>query len=102
VLKLEIRAHIVLNFYIMKPSQLAEAPHFAWHAHKPLEDIEVVQTLVEQNSASLALPGGAPSATGVVRFRPKPIGHDPIHANYFAQLAALYHLTDFEVTRLSP
>ena len=67
---------------------------------QPLHGVQVVQALVEQHAAALALPGGAPAAAGVVGLGAEPVGDDPAHAHDLAQFAALDELLDLQVARL--
>ena len=59
-----------------------------------------MRTLIEQDPAAFALPGGAPSATGIVSLRPIPIGHDPTDAGDLPQFAVLDQALELSVLRL--
>ena len=76
------------------------ALHPGRHADDPLQCVELVEALVEQHAAALALPCGAPVAALIIRLGPEPVGHDPNHANQVAQFAALYQFANLLVARL--
>ena len=59
-----------------------------------------MQALIEQHTAALALPRGAPTATLEIRLAAEPIGHDPQHTHQIAQFTALHQFTDLLVSRL--
>jgi hypothetical protein len=81
-------------------AELAKAAHLRWHPENPLEEIEIVRALVEQDSPALAGPGCAPSALGVVGFRAEPMGRRPIHPMDLPQLAGGHELAEFPVNRI--
>ena len=83
-----------------KRPELAEAAHARGHAAEPLQRVEIVQALVEQHAAALALPGRAPAAARVIGLGAKPIGDDPVDAHDLAQFAALNQLLDLQIARL--
>ena len=56
-----------------------------------------MRALVEQHSAALARPGGAPVAGIVVTLRTVPVGDYPVYALYRAYFSVLYHFTHFAV-----
>jgi hypothetical protein len=85
----QVRRDVVLDFDLVKSSQLAKAADALGHAHEPLQGIEIVQTLIQQHAAAFALPGRAPAAARVIRFRPIPVGVDPIDANDVTEVAVL-------------
>jgi hypothetical protein len=85
----------------VKTSKLAKAADARRHAHQPLQHVELMQTLVQQHSATLAFPRGPPAAARVVRFRAKPIRNNPVDSHDGAELSRLNELTNFRVTRLN-
>src|SRR5262249_17078953 len=99
VLVFEISGDVIFDFDLVKAAELAKAADFSGHAQKPLHDVEVMKTLVEEHAAAFTLPGRAPAAAGVVGFGAEPIGHDPAHADDVAQFAALNEFLDFEIPR---
>src|SRR5271166_2716720 len=77
---LHVDRHVVLDFNLVKTSELAKAAHARGHSAKPLQRVQIVQTLVEQNAAAFTAPSRAPSAARVVSLGAKPVGVDPIDA----------------------
>jgi hypothetical protein len=59
---LEIGGHVVLDLDFMVTTEIAEAVHAFRETKDPLEKIEVMRALVEQNTAALARPTGPPAA----------------------------------------
>ena len=98
----EVGDNAVFHFDVVKTSELHEAAYFGGHSAHPLEGVELVEALVEENAAAFAFPCGAPSATGVVGVGSIPIGNDPVDADDFAQFTVCDELADFDVSRLGP
>src|SRR5688572_7457485 len=74
---LKIGGDIVLDFNLMKPAQLAKAPDPRRTSAQPLQHIQVVRALIEQNAAALPFPGRPPAPAAVVGLGAIPIGDDP-------------------------
>ncbi len=102
ILEIEESGDIVLNVDGVITSEPAESPHARGHAEEPLEEIEIMGTLIEQDAAAFAGPGGPPSPAGIVGGGAKPISDDPIDAPDFAQFARLDERADFPVKRVRP
>src|SRR5208282_2503346 len=56
---------------------------------EPLEQVEVMRTLVQQHAATFTRPGRAPAAARIVEFRAEPVRNGPTDSSNFAKLAAL-------------
>src|SRR4051812_39069175 len=81
---LKVSGDVVFDFDIVETAELAESAHAGRHSAEPDEQVDIVRALIEETPASLALPGGAPAAAGVVGFSAEPIGDDPTDACEFA------------------
>ena len=95
----EIGGDVVLDFNLVKATELTEAAHARRHSEQPLQHVEIVQALIEQYSAAFAFPSRAPRTAGVISLAPKPIRVDPVHAGDFAEVAVADQRADFFVTR---
>ena len=71
--------------------------HRHGHAADPLPEVELMRTLVEQDAAALARPGGAPVAGIVVGLRAIPVGDDPVGAADAAVITALHQLAHLAI-----
>ena len=87
---------------VVKASELHKAAHFGGHSAHPLERVELVEALVEENAAAFSFPSGSPSAASVVGAGSIPVGDDPVDADDFAQFAVCDELSDFGVSWFSP
>jgi hypothetical protein len=72
--------------------------HARRHPAKPLEGVEVVEALVEEDAAAFAFPGRAPAAAGVIGFGAEPIGDDPAHAGDVPEVAVLDEFLNLLIT----
>lgn len=83
----EVGGDVILDLDIVVTAELAEAADPGGHPEKPADHVQVVQALIEQDTAAFTLPRGTPAAAGEVGFGAVPIGDDPVQANDFAQFA---------------
>jgi hypothetical protein len=67
------------------------------NSQEPLQHVQLVQALVDEDAAALAFPGGPPSAAGVVSLGAEPFGDDPGETDDPAQLAAVNQFFDLGV-----
>ena len=74
---------------MMPFSVVAECAHAGGHSADPLQQIQIVGTLVQQYAAPFSVPGGAPSAGIVVSLAAIPVCNQPAHALQCAVLSAL-------------
>ena len=86
----------------MKPPELAEAAHARRHAAEPLEHVELVQALIEEHAATLALPRRPPTPARVVGLGAEPIRNDPVDTHNLAKFAVLDELTNLLIAWLNP
>ena len=98
----QVGGDAVFHLNVVKASELHEAAHFGGHSAHPLEGVELVEALVEEDAAAFSLPSGSPSATGVVGVGSIPVGNDPVDADDFAQIAVCDEPSNFGVSRLGP
>ena len=64
---------------------------------EPLEEVEVVRTLVQQHAAALSGPGRAPRTAVVIALGTEPVGDGPVDPDDFAEFAVFDHLLDLPV-----
>ena len=98
----QIRGDAVFHLDVVEASELHEAAHFDGHTAHPLEGVELMEALVEEDAAAFAFPSGSPSTAGVVGVGSIPVGNDPVDADDFAQFAICDEPSDFGVSRLGP
>src|SRR5690606_3139448 len=78
---LQAGADLVLHLDRVRLAARPDRRHPAGHpARRPLQQVQVVWTLVDQHAAALALPGGTPAARGVIAPGAEPVGDDPADA----------------------
>ena len=73
-----------------------------WKAYKPLQQIEIMRTLVDEQPAPLAFPRGAPGAGLIVRLGAEPIRDDPMHTADIAEHTSLEHRLDRDIEGPGP
>lgn len=66
----------------------------------PVEEVEVVGALVDEDAAAFAFPGGAPFTGGVVGVGAEPVGDGPGDAGDGAELAVAEEVADFLIERV--
>ena len=93
---------VVLDLDVVEAAELAEAAHARGHSAEPLQDIELMEALVEEHAATLALPRRAPTATGVVGLGAEPVGDDPVDADDLAEFASVDQLLDLLIAGFHP
>jgi len=65
-------------------------PNAIRHTADPLQQIQIVRTLVKQDAAALAFPGCPPIPGIKIRPGTVPIRDDPVHPPYSAQFPVLH------------
>ena len=98
--KLHVARHVILHLDVVPFANAHVAAHLARHTGDPLHRVKLMEALIEQHAAALALPRGAPAATLEIGLAAEPIGHHPDHPHQIAQLTALHQLADLLVARL--
>src|SRR6202007_340837 len=91
---LEIGCHIVFDLDIVIPAKIAKCADAGRHPKNPLENIQVVWALVEQQPAPLACPGSSPVTRLVVRFSPEPVSNRPVHTSDRSKIAGAHQLPE--------
>src|SRR5205814_688907 len=93
VVVFEDRADFILDFNRMRLADVRDGGDARWHhSGEPVELIEIVWALVEQDAAAFAFPCRAPSARGIVAPGAEPARDNPADAADVSQLAALNDL----------
>jgi hypothetical protein len=77
-----------------------KAPDLGRHTAYPLQEIQVVRALVQEDAAALSSPGRPPASGRVIGIGAEPIRDDPTDPQEPAQLAVFYHLLNLDVMRV--
>ena len=93
---------VIFNFDVMVFADAADGGHSGGHAAQPLEQIQIVRALVQQNTAAFAAPRRTPAAGAVVGFAAEPRRDDPVRPLDLAEFALFDQLLDFNVVRIRP
>src|ERR1700730_1683554 len=72
------------------------------HSKDPLNQIQIVRTLVEQHTSTLTCPGSSPIARLIIGFGSEPVSNRPIDAPDRTEIAGLHQLTELQIKRVRP
>ena len=78
-------------------SFVAEGSHLHRHAAQPLQQIQLVRTLVQQHAATFSVPGRLPARRIIIALITIPVGDDPVDTSQLPKFAALDHFVKFSV-----
>ncbi len=76
----EIGGDAVFDFDFMETPQLTKGRDGTRHAADPLQQVQLMGALIEQDAAAFALPGRPPGAGIIISLGAKPCGNDPVDA----------------------
>ena len=97
---MKVGGDVVLHLDVVVAAERREGAHPVGHAEKPLPQVKVVRTLVEQHAAALARPRRAPAARAVIGLRAEPVGDGPLDAPQRAEFTAADHRAKLRVKRV--
>ena len=101
-LKLQIGGHVVLHLDVVPLALVAEGADPDGQAAEPLEQVQLMGALVQQDAAALAGPGGPPSAGVIVALGAVPVRDQPGDALEGPELAAVDHFLELAVNAVGP
>ena len=91
----QISGHFIFHFDVVVFADGREASDEFGHTDKPLVEVKIVRTLIEQHAAAFPFPGGTPAAIVVVALGAEPIGDNPGGANQLAKFAFIKESFNF-------
>src|SRR5262249_5277561 len=97
---LKISSHVVFGFDIVIAAEMAKRADAGRHSKDPLEQLQIVRTLVKQDASSFAFPGRSPVARLIVGFGSEPIGDRPTNTSDRSQVTGLHQSPELQKKRI--